>query len=161
MSQVHLGGAARRPNGPGMTLGTRTIAPPDTVPAGANSERDGIRIGDGRVKVDAYIDFLCPFCRMFEESSGEALDALVGDGAITLVYHPLGFLDRLSTTAYSSRAAAASGCASDTGAFREYARALFAEPATGGRSRPEPGRADRARRGGRHPRPGVLRVRPR
>jgi protein-disulfide isomerase len=116
-----------------MSLGTRIITPPETVPAGANSERDGIRIGDGRVTVDAYIDFLCPFCRMFEESSGEALDAMVGDGAITLVYHPLGFLDRLSTTAYSSRAAAASGCASDSGAFRAYARALFAnQPPEGG-----------------------------
>jgi protein-disulfide isomerase len=44
---------------------------------------------------------------------------------ITLVYHPLGFLDRLSTTRYSTRAAAASACASDGGRFPEYLYALY------------------------------------
>jgi protein-disulfide isomerase len=77
------------------------------------------------VTVDAYIDFLCPFCRMFEEQHGPAVDELVGRGMITMVYHPLGFLDRLSTTRYSTRAAAASGCASDGGRFREYLYALY------------------------------------
>ncbi len=44
---------------------------------------------------------------------------------ITLIYHPLGFLDRLSTTQYSTRVAAASGCASDGGHFREYLYTLY------------------------------------
>jgi protein-disulfide isomerase len=62
---------------------------------------------------------------MFEEQNGQALDKLVDEGMITLVYHPLGFLDRLSTTRYSTRAAAASGCASDGGHFREYVYTLY------------------------------------
>jgi protein-disulfide isomerase len=62
---------------------------------------------------------------MFEEQNGEALDELVDNDLITLVYHPLGYLDRLSTTRYSTRAAAASGCASDGGRFREYLYALY------------------------------------
>jgi protein-disulfide isomerase len=83
--------------------------------------------------VDAYIDFLCPFCRQFEERSGPMLDRLVAAGAISLVYHPLAFLDPLSTTRYSSRASAASGCAADGGHFDEYANALFAnQPPEGG-----------------------------
>jgi protein-disulfide isomerase len=96
------------------------------IPAGATRDGDGILLGDGPVLVDAYVDFQCPFCRAFEESSGDALDAMLHEHAIRLAYHPLGFLDRLSPTRYSSRAAAASGCASDGGRFRPYARALFA-----------------------------------
>ena len=106
---------------------------PARVPAGAAPEGDGIVVGEGRVTVDAYIDFMCPFCRQFEERSGPFLDRLLDAGAISLVYHPLGFLDRLSTTRYSSRAAAASGCASDFGRLRVYKDVLFADqPPEGG-----------------------------
>jgi hypothetical protein len=45
------------------------------------------------------------------------------DGRITLVYHPMNFLDAVSTNRYSTRAA--SGCASDGGMFSRYAHALF------------------------------------
>ena len=115
-------------------MSTRSaLTPPARVPAGAPAGGDGIAQGGGPVTVDAYIDFLCPFCRMFEEENGEALDELVADGTITLVYHPLGFLDRLSTTRYSTRAAAAAGCASDGGRFREYLYTLFEnQPPEGG-----------------------------
>jgi protein-disulfide isomerase len=98
---------------------------PGRVPAGATPEGDGILLGSGPVRVDAYIDFLCPFCRRFELSAGPALASLVADGRIALAYHPMNFLDDASTTAYSTRAAAASGCAADQGRFAEYAHALF------------------------------------
>ena len=39
---------------------------PDQLPAGATPEGDGIAVGDGPVRVDMYIDFLCPFCQRFE-----------------------------------------------------------------------------------------------
>jgi protein-disulfide isomerase len=111
----------------------RPLAPPRHIPAGAVEAGDGIPLGAGPVTVDAFIDFLCPFCKQFEQASGPALARMVSEGLITLVYHPLGFLDRLSTTAYSSRASAASGCASDYGSFAEYKDALFAaQPAEGG-----------------------------
>jgi protein-disulfide isomerase len=101
------------------------LTEPTRVPAGSPASGDGIALGTGPATVDLYIDFLCPFCRMFEEQQGPALDALVDAGEITAVYHPLGFLDRLSTTRYSTRAAAASGCASDGARFREYLYALY------------------------------------
>jgi protein-disulfide isomerase len=104
---------------------------PSRIPAGTKD--DGIVVGSGPVTVDAYIDFLCPFCRQFEEASGPALEAMVADRLIRLVYHPLGFLDGLSTTRYSSRAASASGCAADGGRFLEYLHALFDnQPPEGG-----------------------------
>ncbi|MFD1940390.1 DsbA family protein [Nonomuraea mangrovi] len=103
------------------------------APAGASESGDGIAVGVGPVTVDAYLDLLCPFCRMFEQASGPTLDKLVADGVITLVYHPMGFLDGLSTTRYSSRASAASGCASNGGRFVQYTYALFAnQPPEGG-----------------------------
>jgi protein-disulfide isomerase len=106
---------------------------PSRVPAGATPEGDGILIGDGPVRVDAFIDFLCPFCRRFELSAGPALAGLVADGRVSLAYHPMNFLDQASTTNYSTRAAAASGCAADQGRFFEYARALFVnQPPEGG-----------------------------
>ncbi|MEA2320256.1 MAG: hypothetical protein QOD81_106 [Solirubrobacteraceae bacterium] len=115
-------------------MSTRTqVERPVRIPAGGNEAGDGIALGTGPVTVDAYVDFLCPFCRRFEEQSGAALDAMVVDRLITLVYHPLGFLDALSTTRYSSRASAASGCAADHGRFDEYLKALFADqPPEGG-----------------------------
>jgi protein-disulfide isomerase len=106
---------------------------PSHIPAGATQEGDGILTGDGPVRVDAFIDFLCPFCKQFELSSGPALAGLIADGQINLVYHPMNFLDEASTTNYSTRAAAASGCAADRGRFLEYARALFvSQPPEGG-----------------------------
>ena len=106
---------------------------PGSLPAGATAEGDGVMIGDGPVRVDAFIDFLCPFCRRFELSSGPELAELVAAGQVSLVYHPMNFLDEASTTNYSSRAAAASGCAADQGRFVEYAHELFvSQPPEGG-----------------------------
>ena len=106
---------------------------PSRLPAGATGEGDGVLIGHGPVRVDAFIDFLCPFCRRFELSSGPTLARLVAGGQVSLVYHPMNFLDGASTTNYSARAAAASGCAADEGRFVEYAHALFVnQPPEGG-----------------------------
>jgi protein-disulfide isomerase len=83
-----------------------TAQAPSSIPAGATAAGDGIAIGDGPVTVDAYIDFLCPFCREFEVSSGPTLNAMAAKGA---------------------------GCAADQGKFLEYTHALFAsQPPEGG-----------------------------
>jgi protein-disulfide isomerase len=106
---------------------------PDRVPAGATPEGDGIVVGAGPVRVDVFVDFLCPFCRQFELAAGPTLAGLVADRRVSLVYHPMNFLDEASTTHYSTRAAASSGCAADQGRFLEYANALFVQqPPEGG-----------------------------
>jgi len=106
---------------------------PGRLPSGATAEGDGIMIGHGPVRVDAFIDFLCPYCRQFELAAESTLARLVADGQVGLVYHPMNFLDEASTTNYSTRAAAASGCAADGGHFVEYAHALFvSQPPEGG-----------------------------
>jgi protein-disulfide isomerase len=105
--------------------GVMPTAAPPRVPASATAGGDGVLVGSGPVLVDAYIDFQCPFCRAFEMSSGDALRAMAAEGLITIAYHPMNFLDQASTTRYSSRAASASGCASDHDRFGEYAQLLF------------------------------------
>jgi protein-disulfide isomerase len=98
---------------------------PTHVPAVATPEGDGVIVGDGPVRVDVFVDFLCPFCRRFELSAALVLSGLVADHLVSLVYHPMNFLDEVSTTKYSTRAAAASGCAADQGRFVQYSHALF------------------------------------
>jgi protein-disulfide isomerase len=106
---------------------------PGRIPSGATAEGDGVVVGRGPVRVEAFIDFMCPFCRRFELSAGPTLAGLVSSGAISLAYHPMNFLDEASTTKYSTRAAAASGCAADQERFAEYAHALFVnQPPEGG-----------------------------
>lgn len=106
---------------------------PDRVPASATPDGDGVLLGEGPVQVDAFIDFLCPFCKRFELSAASALADLVSEKLASLAYHPMNFLDGASTTNYSTRAAAASGCAADQGRFLEYAHELFvSQPPEGG-----------------------------
>src|SRR5215469_8888587 len=81
---------------------------PGRLPNGTTPEGDAVLVGDGLVRVDAFIDFLCPFCRQFELSAGPALADLVASGRASVAYHPMNFLDGASTTNYSTRAAGSS-----------------------------------------------------
>ena len=111
----------------------RTAAPPVPVPRGVTPSGDGIVVGTGPVDVEVYIDFQCPFCKQFELWAGPTLDRLLAEQIISYIRHPMNFLDAASTTAYSTRAAAASAAASDSGRFHEYAETLFKyQPPEGG-----------------------------
>ncbi|MEA5457089.1 thioredoxin domain-containing protein [Sinomonas sp. JGH33] len=65
-------------------------------------------------KVVVYVDFICPICNQFEQTYGQKLTDLRNAGQITLEYRPIAFLDRNSTTNYSSRAAAAAACVANS-----------------------------------------------
>jgi protein-disulfide isomerase len=106
---------------------------PGPVPSGATPAGDGIIVGTTGSIVDAYIDYLCPYCREFELGSGPALRTLITERKIRVAYHPMAFLDRASTTRYSTRAAAAAACAADGGKFLEFSEALYVrQPPEGG-----------------------------
>jgi protein-disulfide isomerase len=96
-----------------------------TPPGGANPDGTGIVLGSGPVNIDVYEDFICPICRQFEQQAGGTLDQLIAQGKVRVTYHPVAFLNRFSSTEYSTRSSAASGCAAQSGKFREYAKALF------------------------------------
>jgi protein-disulfide isomerase len=101
------------------------------TPAGVNNDggdRAGISvIGGGPVLVEVYLDFLCPACKQFETAAQPTIDQLVSAGKISLVWHPLGFLDANSVPAgYSTRAANAAACAANEGKIGDYGINLFA-----------------------------------
>jgi protein-disulfide isomerase len=96
------------------------------TPAHATANADGLVVGAGANTVEVYLDFICPVCKQFEESSGAGLNQMVAANKIKLVYHPVAFLDRASSTQYSTRSAAAAGCASDAGKLAEYVQTLYA-----------------------------------
>jgi protein-disulfide isomerase len=102
------------------------------TPAHANAAGNGIATGSGAVTVEDYVDFICPYCKLYHDEAGVTLAQLIQEGKITFVQHPVAYLDRFSTNEYSTRASAASGCAADDGRFSDYVSLLFAnQPAEG------------------------------
>ncbi|MFF3494858.1 DsbA family protein [Streptomyces sp. NPDC002795] len=99
---------------------------PDRAPAGVAGDKAGITASKGEVRVDLYLDYLCPECRNTERSMARTLKTLTAKGDIRLVYHPVAFLDDYSSPGgYSTRAASAAACAADAGKFEEYTAVLF------------------------------------
>lgn len=107
------------------------VTPTRATDAGA------LRFGsDGApVTVTVYADFMCPYCGQFERANGEALDAAVEAGRITLDIHPMSFLDAQSGgTEYSTRAANAlvTIAEADPAAALRFNQLLFAnQPSEG------------------------------
>ena len=103
------------------------------VPKAATPDGNGIKVGDGPVTVEIYLDYLCPACQRFEQAAQPTLDRYLESGRINVVYRPVSILDRASTNRYSSRSAAGAGCAADQDKIVEYTKALYArQPAEGG-----------------------------
>ncbi len=103
------------------------------VPQHANAAGTAITEGSGPVKVEIYQDYLCPACKAFDAAAKARLDQLVQENKITLSTHPIAILDRMSTNSYSTRSAAAAGCAADGDRFAAFSDALYErQPAEGG-----------------------------
>jgi protein-disulfide isomerase len=85
--------------------------------------------GQAPVSVDIYEDFMCPFCGQFERAGGDVLQRYVDQGDVQVRYHVISFLDRSSTTDYSTRAMNAYGVVLDTAgrqAAKEFHDLLYA-----------------------------------
>lgn len=87
------------------------------------------------VKLEIYLDYMCPYCGRFERANSGELDRMVADGTVRLELYPLSFLDRMSQgTKYSTRAANAVATVADQAPDKVLAfnTALFAsQPAEG------------------------------
>jgi protein-disulfide isomerase len=111
--------------GPSADAPKKLVTPANTTAAGA------ITVGNpaAPVKVEIYLDYMCPFCGRFERANAEQLDRLLADGTIRLEVYPLSFLDKASSGArYSTRAANAVATVSDRAPDKVVAfnQALFA-----------------------------------
>jgi protein-disulfide isomerase len=108
------------------------------LPAGATAA--GVAVGnpDAPATIDLYLDFQCPACAQYEQQAGATIDELVASGQARVVYHPVAYLNRFSSTQYSSRSSAAAGCAADAGVLPRFAQLLYAnQPPEGGDGLPE------------------------
>ena len=108
------------------------------LPAGATAA--GVVVGDPNAPatIDLYLDFQCPACRQYEQQVGPTIDELVASGQARVAYHPVAYLNRFSSTQYSSRSSAAAGCAADAGVLPRFAQLLYAnQPPEGGTGLPD------------------------
>ena len=69
---------------------------------------------DAKAKVVIYEDFQCPYCDEFENAARDQLTQAAADGKAYILYTPIAFLDRSSTTNYSTRALNAFGVVLDS-----------------------------------------------
>jgi protein-disulfide isomerase len=108
------------------------------LPAGATAA--GVTVGDpdAPATIDLYLDFQCPACAQYEAQAGATIDELVASGQAKVVYHPVAYLNRFSSTQYSSRSSAAAGCAADAGVLPPFIQLLYAnQPPEGGDGLPD------------------------
>jgi protein-disulfide isomerase len=96
-------------NAAGSSSTPQTALPSGDVVAPANASANGaITLGkaDAPVKLEIYLDYMCPYCGRFEKANAAEIERLVADGTVRLEMHPLSFLDKQSAgTQYSTRAA--------------------------------------------------------
>lgn len=116
----------------------RTATPDDAAtPAGTVDGGTAVEVGaaDAPVTLDVYEDFQCPMCASFEAEAGGTIQQLVDDGEVVVRYRPMAFLDRASSTGYSTRALNAAAVVLDRAgpeAFTRFHELLFTEqPAEG------------------------------
>jgi protein-disulfide isomerase/uncharacterized membrane protein YphA (DoxX/SURF4 family) len=90
---------------------------------------------DAPVVVQVYEDFMCPFCGQFEAASADVVERYAG-ADVQFRYHVISFLDRASSTRYSTRAMNAHAVVLDTAGpevAKEFHDLLFREqPEEGG-----------------------------
>lgn len=123
---------------PAASLDPKTPLAGVTAPAGA-LDNGGIPVGvdgtagttsgAGAVAVAVYYDYMCPVCGDFEKVNAAPLDALMRAGDITVEYHPISILDRLSQgTEFSTRSAQAAAYVADADPahFLAFHEAMFA-----------------------------------
>lgn len=66
------------------------------------------------VTVTVFEDFQCPICQSFEQNVGPTVTSLRDEGKIKVEYRSIAFLDRMSSTNYSTRALNAAACVRDS-----------------------------------------------
>lgn len=131
-----------RKNAPGATPAIATSGQSSGAVQGSITDNGAIRIGkpDAKVTVRVVADLQCPACKGFEAANSKVLEDAVDKGTAVVEYNVIAFLDKASTTQYSSRAANASYCVaeSDSSKYLPWLAAMFAQqPAEGGTGLPD------------------------
>jgi protein-disulfide isomerase len=97
-------------------------------PAAEGSVPEGIEASaEGPLQVVAYVDINCVHCADFEARHSEQIRSWLDGGDITLEYRTVAYLDRNSSTDYSSRGANAAACVADAApaAYFDFTQRIF------------------------------------
>ncbi|MGW5388378.1 DsbA family protein [Nocardia sp. NPDC003963] len=122
----------------GIGLAVRNSGSDDVGPVPAVATDNGaVRVGqpDAKATVRIVADMQCPVCKRFEADHAELLSTSVADGTAAVEYNIVGYLDKMSSTEYSTRAANASYCVADTGTdkYQDWLKLMFQQqPPEGG-----------------------------
>lgn len=114
---------------------SRIPTPTGPAPTGAVLAT-GVTVGQATapITLDLWEDPQCPVCAQFEQQVGGQISTWLDQGTVKVNYHVISFLDRASSTRYSSRAANALYASAQVSpdAFAKYHGLLFAnQPAEG------------------------------
>jgi protein-disulfide isomerase len=119
----------------GATAGAAPQA--SSVAPGVATPKGALALGKATapVRLEIYVDYMCPYCGRFERANAGELERMVAGGTVRLELYPLSFLDRMSNgTRYSTRAANAVATVADRAPdkLQAFSAALFADqPAEG------------------------------
>lgn len=105
-------------------LGNAADRAPAKSPASTaiNQETGAIAIGNGPTIIDEYLDFGCPFCGVWFNTSSADVADVVERGLATLNIHPIAILDaQFQGTKFSTRAANAAYCVAEAQPDLAYA----------------------------------------
>ena len=128
----------QRPAGPGplnmlsdgIKVGTGMVAiPTAALQAEADPVPNAVDESSDVIDIQIYVDYLCPFCKMFEDTNTEQLESWLDRGAVTVEVHPISILNSNSMgTQYSTRSANAAACVANYSpdSFWAVNKALFA-----------------------------------
>ena len=113
--------------GAGISIFNNTSKKTAVLPNAA-SVKDGYGIvfnADLTPVIDIWEDFQCPSCKVFEQTNGDAIKALIVEKKAKVVFHPLSFLGPELVFAANG-----SACAADQGKYLQYNSFMYANQAT-------------------------------
>lgn len=120
--------------GAGIGIQAARASGPGVPSPQAFTAADGVQFGrsGARTTIEIYEDPACPACATFAQQSASQLQTWITSSTARVKFYEVSYLDKQSTTKYSTRAVAALYCAADAGRFQQYRDLLYAEPpATG------------------------------
>lgn len=65
-------------------------------------------LSEDKVHIDVYVDYLCPFCKLFEETQNDTLLKYMQNSDVEVEYHPLGMIAEYSAVTANASACVAS-----------------------------------------------------
>jgi protein-disulfide isomerase len=70
----------------------------------SGSEPTPLELRDDRVEIEIYLDYLCPYCKMFDETQKDVIEKYFTNKDVVFSFHPVAFLSEYSMVATNASA---------------------------------------------------------